>query len=113
MAQRSHRLWDPIRLSAAAATYYTAVNVRVKNLWITATNPTTTAYLVSIYIVIAASAASDALNVITFQRTILPGASVVFYEMCGHVLEPGDFVSAKCDSADKVVFMGSGDEASK
>lgn len=112
MAQRSRRLWDAIQLTGAVVTYYTATNVRAKNLWVTATNPNTTAYLVTIYLIKTGTTASDTVNVVTYQRTILPGQTVVFYELCGHVLENGDFIQAKCDTASKIIFMGSGDEVS-
>ena len=112
MAQRSRRLWDAVQLTASVVTYYTATSVRAKNLWITATNPNAVAYLVTIYLIKTGGSASDSMNVVTYQRTILPGQTVIFYECCGHVLENGDFIQAKCDTASKIVFMGSGDEVS-
>lgn len=111
--QRSRRLWDAIRLTGAVVTYYTATAVRAKNLWITATNPTAVAYLVTVYLCKGGTAASDTVNVLTFAKTVLPGQTLILYEACGHVLDPDDFIAAKCDTADKVVFMGSGDEVSK
>ena len=111
MAQRSRRLWDAAQLTNAAATYYTATSVRAKNLWFTATNPNATAYLVTIYLIKSGGAAS-ASNTVTYQRTVLPGQTIVFYECCGHVLDPGDFVQAFADTGAKVTFMGSGDEVS-
>lgn len=112
MAQRSRRLFDAAQLTNAAATYYTATNVRAKNLWLTATNPNAVAYLVTIYLIKSGGSATDALNAVSYQRTVLPGQTVVFYECCGHVMENGDFLQAKADTGAKVNFMGSGDEVS-
>lgn len=111
MAQRSKRLWDATQLTAAAVTYYTATSVRCKNLWLTLTNTTATAYLATVYLIKSGGSASDS-NTITYQRTVLPGQTVVLYECCGHVLDNGDFIQALCNSASKLTFMGSGDEVS-
>lgn len=111
MAQRSKKLFAPALLTAAFATYYTATSVRAKNLWLTVTNTTATAYLVTIAIVPSGGAASNT-NTVTYQRTVLPGQTVVFYELCGHVLDNGDFISAKADTNAVVSFAGSGDEVS-
>lgn len=112
MAQLSTRLWVPVKLTAAYVVLYTSTNSRTKNLWITSTNPTAVTYTVTIALVESGGAETDA-NTLTFQRTVLPGQTVVFYEFCGHNMSPGDFISAKASTADKVNLMGSGEVTTK
>lgn len=109
--QRGKRLFDSAQLTNAAFTYYTATNVRAKNLWLTATNPTANTRTVTIYLVKSGGAAADS-NTLVSQKTVLPGQTIIFYEACGHVMDPDDFLQAKADAGAAVTFMGSGDEVS-
>lgn len=110
--QRSRRLFDSIQLTNGALTYYTAANVRAKNLWLTITNPNASSYLATVYFIKSGGTADDTVNVLVYKRTVLPGQTVVLYEACGNVMEDGDFIQAKADTSSKLIFAGSGDEVS-
>jgi hypothetical protein len=109
MAQRIKRLFAPAQLTTSAATYYTATSVRMVLKKLTATNTTGTSRLVTIYLVVSGGSAS-ATNTIIYQRTVLAGQTVEFYEAENHVLESGDFLQALADAATAVSFMGAGIE---
>ena len=111
MAQRSKKLMAPALLTNAAATYYTATSVRARNLWLTVTNPTATAYTATVHIVPSSGSAS-ATNTITYQKTILPGRTEIFYEVYGHVLDPGDFIQALASTNGVINMQLSGEEES-
>lgn len=112
MAQRSKKLMAPALLTASAATYYTApTGVRARNLWLTVNNPTATAYTATVYIVPSGGSAS-ATNTISYQKTILPGRTEIFYELYGHVLDPADFIQALASTNGVINMQLSGVEES-
>lgn len=56
---------------------------------------------------VAADGAAGAANAIV-RKTIAPNATYTFPELVGHNIEPGDFVSTLCDTADALVIRASG-----
>lgn len=98
---------DPVRIAAAATTYYTSSNCKTRLDKVTLANPTVTARLVTIYKLASGGTAGD-INTISYQKTVLAGQTIDVVELEGHWLEADAFIQALCDSADKVALAISG-----
>jgi len=94
--------------AAANTTLYTApANTRVRVLAATGTNDTTTACYISFHIVPSGGAVGDAYLAVN-QKVIDSRDSYTFPELVGHVLEPGDFISAIAETASQISMHISG-----
>jgi len=88
------RLIEGVQLTGSAATYYTApvlATVRIGKL--TFCNSTGGAVAVTLYLVPFAGTAG-ATNILWSAKTVAAGQTLECYEAEGHVLAPGDFISA-------------------
>lgn len=103
------RLFDSTQLTNAAATYYTATNLRAVVTSLVAINTTGTARTVTVYLIKSGGTAS-ASNTLIYQRTILPGETRELIDRNKN-MEPSDFIQALADSGATVTFMGFGIEA--
>lgn len=106
MSILNRRLFDSTLLTNAAATYYTATNVRTTVTSLLAVNTTGTARTVTVYIIKSAGSAS-ASNTIVSARTVLPGQSLELLDRNKN-MESGDFIQALADTGAAVTFHGSG-----
>ena len=112
MAQRSKKLMQPALLTAAAVSYYAAPSgTRARSLWLTITNPTGTTYTATVYVVPSGGAVSNT-NMVASAKTILPGRTETLYDLCGHVLDPGDAIYALASTAAVINMQLSGVEES-
>ena len=100
-------LFEPVQLTNAAVTYFTAqVPTQIQKL--TLNNPSaTTAYKATINWVPSGSSATSANQIVT-SRYLQALESWDVWPFIGHVLNVGDFISAFADTGAKLNFFGSG-----
>ena len=92
----------------ADTTLYTCpANTRVRVLAATVVNDTTTAKYISFHRVPSGGAVGDA-NMIINQKVIGSRESAPLWELVGHALEAGDFLSAIAEAADQITVHISG-----
>ncbi len=84
-------------------------NTRIRILAATATNDTTTAKYISFHRVPSGDAVGDA-NIIINRKTLGSREAVPLWELIGHVLEVGDFLSAIAEAAGQITVHISGVE---
>jgi len=105
-------LVDPLQLTAADVTQYTApANTRTIIDKATVTNTTGGAVTVTVNLVKAAGAVGAGNTVISAQ-SVAAGAAYLCPEVVGHILNPGDFISAKASAGASLTFRASGREVS-
>jgi len=103
-------LFTPLQAAAAQTTLYTApVSTRTIIDKVTGTNTTATAATLTANLVASGGSASVA-NQISAARTIGPSETYTFPELVGHVLNPGDFLSALAGTAAAITMRASGRE---
>lgn len=96
------------RIAATETTQYTtpaSTSVKIAN--VTLTNTVGANITVSVSLV-KSSGTAGADNRVLFAYPLVVGDSTVLNELVGHVLGPGDFISAIASSATSVVFTMSG-----
>lgn len=103
---------EPIQLTAADVTLYTApANTRTIIDKFTATNETAVAATLTVNLVQAAGSVSATNTIIAVQS--IPALSVYLCpEITGHVLNPGDYISAKASVITALSVRSSGREVS-
>jgi len=105
-------LVDPLQLTTSDVTQYTAaVSTRAIIDKMTVTNTTGAAATLTVNLVKAAGAVS-ASNTIISAQSVAAGTTYVCPEVVGHILNPGDFISAKAGTATALTFRVSGREVS-
>jgi len=105
-------LVDPLQLTTSDVTQYTApTSTRAIIDKMTATNTTGTAATLTVNLVKLAGAAGVT-NTVVSAQSIAAGATYVCPEVVGHILNPGDFISAKAGTATAITFRVSGREVS-
>lgn len=104
------RLFDSQQLGVAAATLFTSkVNIKTIIKKLTFCNTTTSARLVTVYLIKSGGTAGDD-NTILKTVTVGPLQTMEAFVTENHILMPADFIQAKCDAATAVTAMGSGIE---
>lgn len=105
-------LVDPLQLTTSDVTQYTApANTRTIIDKMTATNTTGVAATVTVNLVKTGGAAG-ATNTVISAQSVAAGATYICPEAVGHILNPGDFISAKAGTATAITFRASGREVS-
>ena len=87
--------------------YTSAANTRTRVLAATVTNDTTSAIYISFHRVPSGGSVSDA-NIIVNQRIIGSRETATLYELIGHVVEAGGFLSAIAEVAAQLTVHISG-----
>ncbi len=101
-------LIEPILLTTADVTLYTApANTRVIIDKFTAANTTAGAITITVNLVASGGAAS-ATNTLISARSVSAGATDLCPEIVGHILNPGDFISAKASANTSIGLRASG-----
>jgi hypothetical protein len=105
-------LVDPLQLTTSDVTQYTApANTRTIIDKMTATNTTGAAATITVNLVKAAGSVATT-NVVISAQSIAAGTTYVCPEAVGHILNPGDFISAKAGTATALTYRVSGREVS-
>lgn len=104
-------LFEPVQLTGAAATYFTAqVATRIDKM--TLANPsTTTAYTATIYLVPSGQVAGVTYALVT-ARPLQPLETWDVWGAIGQVLAAGDFISAFASTTAKLNFFAAGTSVS-
>jgi hypothetical protein len=101
-------LVDPIQLTTSDVTQYTAGSAERAIIdKMTATNTTGAAVTLTVNLVKSAGAVA-ASNTVISAVSIAAGTTYVCPEAVGHILNPGDFISAKAGTATAITFRVSG-----
>jgi hypothetical protein len=112
MTVLARTLVQPLQLTTSDVTQYTApANTRTIIDKMTATNTTGTAATLTVNLVTSAGSAGVTNTVISAQ-SVAAGATYICPEAVGHILNPGDFISAKAGTATAITFRVSGREVS-
>lgn len=109
MAVIAKTLIEPTQAPAGNTTQYTANGVRTIIDKFTGTNTTAGAATLTVFLVVAAGAASAA-NTIVSARSLAAGECYTFPELVGHVLNPGDFLVTASGTAAAITVRASGRE---
>lgn len=110
MAINPKRLVEGTVLTASAVTQYTAPGLTktvIKK--VTATNTTSSAQTVTLYLIPSGGTAGAA-NTNTIVQTIPANSGLELYLAENHVLEPGDFIQALASATASITLMASGIE---
>jgi len=109
MATTPKSLVNGVNLTNAAATYYTATGVRAVITKATFVNDDATPVTVTINIVASGGSATYA-NRITKEKTLAAGETWSCYDLVGHELESGGFISMLASVTAKIGCRISGYE---
>ncbi len=113
MSVTPKRLFEGVQIpNAAAATpglYACPANTKTIIKKLTFTNVDTSAHTVTVHLVASGGSASNS-NMVTKAFPVGPGITYEAFECEGHVLSPGDFITAFADAASVVTAHGSGVE---
>ncbi len=94
------------QLTASAATLYTSpTNTKTIVTQAVFTNVDTVARLLTVWIVRAGGAASDA-NLLIDEKSLAVGEAYVSPELAGKMLGAGDFIQAKADATTAITCAG-------
>ena len=109
MAINLKRLVAGSQLTAVAATYYTATNVRTQIQAMTLTNTTAGAVTATVYLVPSGGSAT-ASNTILSAKSLAAGESYKVIEAIGQTLEAGGTIQALASAATSISMVASGVE---
>lgn len=100
-------LFEPVRLTNAAAVYYlAAARTQIQKLTVANPSPTVT-YTATIYWV-PSGAGPTSSNAIETTRTVLPLETWDVFSLIGHTLGIGDSIEALASTTNVLNFFGSG-----
>lgn len=112
MTVLARNLVQPLQLTTSDVTEYTAPsNTRTIIDKMTATNTTGTAATLTVNLVQSGGSAA-ATNAVISAQSVAAGATYTCPEAVGHILNPGDFISAKASTGAALTFRVSGREVS-
>lgn len=109
MSVTPKRLVEGSILSASAATYYTATNVKARIDAFALTNTTAGAVTATVNLVPSAGTAG-ASNCVLSAQSIAAGATLIVPGAIGQWLEAGDTIQASASAATSITLVASGVE---